>query len=93
MNATERAKVRALAQIRMPEFGYGARLILNLQWRMGNNPTAPLSAKEKYLLDLCCWHYRNRLGGVVEFDLPQQEPRRVDYARADPKLTVQERMF
>lgn len=93
MNATERAKVLALAQIRMPEFGYGGRLVINLRWRLDNNPTAPLSPKEKHLLDLCCWHYRNRLGGVVEFDLPQQEPNLVDYVRADPKRKAQERMF
>jgi hypothetical protein len=93
MNATERAKVLALSQIRMPDFGYGARLILNLKWRMQNNATAPLSPNEKHLLDLCCWHYRNRLGGVVDFDLPQSEPRLVDYVRPDPKLAVQERMF
>lgn len=93
MNATERAKVRALEQVRMPEFGYGAKLVRNLRWRIDNNPAAPVSAREKYLLDLCCWHYRNRLGGVVDFDLPQSEPRLADYVRADPKLAVQERMF
>lgn len=80
MNADERAKVLALVRyVRVPDFGYGANLIRNLEWRMGHNPAAPLSPKEKHLLDLCCWHYRNKLGGLVEFDLPAAEPTLADY--------------
>ncbi len=93
MNATERAKVAALAAVRIPDFGYGSKLIRNLLWRRDKNPTAPLSANEKYLLDLMCWHYRNKLGGLVPFDLPLSEPRRADYTRSDAGGAVQERLL
>ena len=57
----------------------------NLIWRLQNEPTAPLSPNEKYLLELCCWHYRKQLGGLVEFELPASQPQRGDYLpeRAD----------
>lgn len=80
MTVDENAKVLALREhVRVPEFAYGARLIRNLFWRMKHNPSAPLSPVEKCLLDLCCWHYRNKLGGLVTFDLPESRPDLADY--------------
>lgn len=88
MTAEERAKILALERyVRVPDFGYGATLIRNLGWRMCHNPAAPCSPKERWLLDLCCWHYRNKLGGLVAFDLPEREPALVDYVpRPDSPL-------
>lgn len=86
MNATERAKVKALGTLRIPEFGHSARLIKNLRWRIDHAPEHPLTPHEKYLLDLACWRYRNSLGGVVDFDLPAQEPASSDYTpRSKPR--------
>lgn len=80
MTADESAKVLALQEhVRVPEFAYGARLVRNLCWRMKYNPGAPLSPVEKWLLDQCCWHYRNKLGGLVTFDLPESKPALTDY--------------
>lgn len=93
MNATERAKTAALAALRLPDFAYGAYLIRNLRWRVAHNAAAPLSSKEKWLLDLACWRYRNKLGGVVSFALPDSEPQQRDYLAAHPKLKPQERLL
>lgn len=80
MTAEERAKAAALfLHVRVPEFGWGANLIKNMNWRLRNNPHAPLTPKEKYLLDLAIWHYRNKLGGIVPFELPTHEPVAADY--------------
>lgn len=80
MNTDERAKVRALNRhVRIPDFGFGAKVIKNLTWRLEHNPTAVLAPRERHLLDLCCWHYRNKLGGLVEFELPSAEPMLADY--------------
>ncbi len=85
MTADERAKAAALFwHVRVPAFGWGASLIKNLNWRLRNNPQAPLTPKEKYLLDLAVWHYRNKLGGIVPFALPEREPQRADYFPAPP---------
>lgn len=54
-------------------------LLKNLRWRLENSPKAPLSSVEKFTLDLCCWRYRRKLGGLVDFELPKQEPLRSDY--------------
>lgn len=79
MNATERDKVAALALLRIPDIGFGSRLVKNLRWRVEHEPDAPLSRKEKYLLEMCCWHYRKALGGTVNFALPTQPPQMADY--------------
>lgn len=79
MNKLEKEKVEALALLRIPDIGYGAVLIKNLCWRQDHEPNAPLSRKEKYLLELCCWHYRKALGGTVAFDLPSRKPEKADY--------------
>lgn len=84
MNATERAKAQALARLRLPSFAYGVQVINNLRWRANHNPDAPLSPVEKYLLDLTCWHYRNKLGGVVDFELPDEPPQRIRYLPPAP---------
>lgn len=87
MTDLERAKLQALIDyLRIPDFAYGAKLISNLSWRMGHESQAALSAREKYQLDLCCWHYRKKLGGLVSFALPTQEPVFVDYV-ARPSST------
>ncbi len=80
MTSEERAKAAALfLHVRVPAHAWGANLIQNLNWRLRNNPHAPLTPKEKYLLDLTVWHYRNKLGGIVPFDLPTREPVAADY--------------
>lgn len=80
MTRLERAKIEALGRhVRIPEWGYGAALLKNLRWRLENSPKAPLSPVEKFTLDLCCWRYRRKLGGLVDFDLPKEEPLRSDY--------------
>lgn len=91
MNALERSKIAALSQIRIPPFGYGARLLLNLRWRLENEPDAPLSREEKYQLELCCWHYRRKLGGLVDFELPTVAPEREHYF--PPRVDTQERLL
>lgn len=93
MNATERAKVTALARLRIPNFGHSAQIIKNLRWRVENNPTAVLATREKYLLDLACWHYRNQLGGLVTFDLPTDKPQLADYQRTHPVMGLQDRLL
>jgi len=76
----ERAKITALHQhVRIPDFGYGAILLKNLRWRVQNDPQAPLSPQEQYLLEQCCWHYRRKLGGLVTFPLPDAPPERAAY--------------
>lgn len=92
MNATERAKVEALSRlVKIPDWGYGAVLVKNLRWRLEREPAAPLSPQERYLLELCCWHYRRKLGGLVAFPLPKAEPDRNDY---QPQVkTVQESLL
>lgn len=92
MNATERAKVRALGKLRIPEFGHSALLIRNLQWQLTHDPKHPLTRSQKYLLDLACWRYRNSLGGLVDFELPIEEPMRRDYF-PDPGRKAQERLW
>lgn len=79
MNATQRAKVAALRRLRIPARGWGGPLIANLAWRLDHEPDAPLSPKERWLLDRACWHYRRSLGGRVSFDLPLTEPELRDY--------------
>lgn len=80
MTRLERAKVAALQQhVRIPEFGYGAVLLKNLRWRLEQDPKAPLSPQEQYLLEQCCWHYRRKLGGLVTFPLPDAPPERATY--------------
>lgn len=80
MNAEERAKVGALNRlVRIPEVGYGYSVVKNLTWRMEHNTLRPLSPKEKYLLDKCVWHYRAKLGGLVAFEIPPNEPVLADY--------------
>lgn len=93
MNAVERLKVGALVALRLPDIAWGMRTVRNLCWRMENNRTAPLTPQEKFLLDSACWHYRNLLGGLVSFALPQQEPKLVDYVAAHPKIRPQERLL
>lgn len=80
MTTEERAKAAALfLHVRVPDHAWGANLIKNMNWRLRNNPHAPLTPKEKYLLDLAIWHYRNKLGGIVTFELPTREPVAADY--------------
>lgn len=79
MNQTERDKVAALTLLRIPDIGFGSVLIKNLRWRIENEPSAPLSRKEKYLLELCCWHYRRALGGMVTFALPTARPQQAEF--------------
>lgn len=80
MTKLERAKIDALYRhVRIPAFGYGAITIKNLHWRVFNDPRGRLSPLEKYTLELCCWRYRRKLGGLVDFDLPTEEPLRSDY--------------
>lgn len=93
MNYNEREKVAALAKLRIPNFGHSAKLIKNLLWRLDHNAGTPLSPKEKYLLDLACWHYRNRLGGLVMFDLPAALPQLTDYQRLNASSTGQARLL
>jgi hypothetical protein len=94
MNQIEQAKLSALLHhVRMPDFGYGARLIKNLSWRLKHNPTATLSPQEKYQLDLCCYHYRNQLGGLVSFPVPDTQPLLSDYVTVQPKYRIQERLL
>ncbi|HRD65695.1 MAG TPA: hypothetical protein PKY50_06020 [Candidatus Competibacter sp.] len=93
MNAVEREKVGALLALKLPSFAWGMQIVKNLSWRLENNPAAPLTPKEKHLLDLCCWHYRNKLGGLVAFALPQQEPILAHYVPASPMLHPQERLL
>lgn len=94
MNNIEKSKLQALIDhVRMPDFGYGARLIRNLTWRLKHNPTAALSAQEKYQLDQCCYHYRNKLGGLVSFPIPDSPPVLSDYVQTHPKYLVQERLL
>lgn len=49
---------------------------------MHHEPAASLSRKEKYLLELCCWHYRKALGGLVAFDLPTAKPAQATFMPA-----------
>ncbi len=84
MTPLEIEKVAALALLRIPDVGYGAVLIRNLGWRADNEPKAPLSRKEKYLLELCCWHYRRALGGTVTFELPKEKPVQANYIPQRP---------
>lgn len=89
MTKLERAKVAALRQyVHIPDWGYGAATIKTLRWRLENEPKAPLSPLEKYTLELCCYRYRRKLGGLVDFDLPRGEPLRSDYFPV--RETVQE---
>ena len=92
MNATERAKVKALGKIILPKFGHSVPLIRNLQWQLIHDQKHPLTNRQKYLLDLACWRYRNLLGGLVDFELPTEEPMRSDYF-PDPGRKVQERLW
>ena len=80
MNKLERAQVAALAQhVRIPQWAYGALTIKNLIWRLEQDPKAGLSPNEKYCLALCLWRYRRKLGGLVGFELPKEEPLRSDF--------------
>lgn len=85
MTKTERDKVIALSLLHIPEIGFGAKLINGLRWRLDNEPSAPLSRKEKYLLENCCWHYRKALGGNVSFELPESKPQQADYIPQRPQ--------
>ncbi|MER2529283.1 MAG: hypothetical protein ABTR07_15270 [Candidatus Competibacter denitrificans] len=93
MNYNEREKVTALVKLHIPDFGHSAKLIKNLLWRLDHNAGAPLSPKEKYLLDLACWHYRNRLGGLVMFDLPKAQPVLSSYQRSESSTVGQVRLL
>lgn len=92
MNAIERAKVKALRRLPIPRFSHSALLIRNLNWHLAKDPRHPLTRTQKYLLDLACWHYRNSLGGLVDFELPTTKPQRRDYL-PDPKQLAQERLL
>ncbi len=91
MKAVEKAKIGALGELRIPAFAHFARLISNLCWLLGNDPSHTLTPEQRYLLDLACWHYRRSLGGVVDFDLPDEAPVRSRYVKR--KRQVQERLL
>lgn len=60
---------------------WDAGFVNSLAALMNVDATAPLTARQKFMLDTLVYKYRRQLAGKVSFELPKVMPQEVDYVR------------